>query len=62
MDREKIQHDLRGKSQQMIHILNLMGDKMVVPFLKTGKSEEELVSGVDVSVAFGGRIIHLITN
>lgn len=37
-------------------------DKMVVPFREAGKSEEELVSGVDVSVAFGGRIIHLITN
>lgn len=46
----------------MIHILNLMGDELVVLFIETGKSEEELVSGVDVSVAFGSRIIHLITN
>lgn len=46
----------------MIHILNLMGEKIVVPFIGTGKSEKELVSGVDMNVAFGGRIIHLITN
>lgn len=62
VEQERIERDWRGKSQQMIHILNLMGNKMVVPFRETGKSEEELVSGVDVSVAFGGRIILLITN
>lgn len=62
MDWERVERDWRGKSQQMIHILNLMGDELVVLFIETGKSEEELVSGVDVSVAFGSRIIHLITN
>ena len=52
----------RGRSQKTIHGLNLMSDKMVVPFIEIGKSEEELMSGVDVNVALGCRIIHLVTN
>lgn len=46
----------------MTHGLNLMADKMAVPFIEIGKSEEELVNGVDVNVALGGRIFHLVTN
>lgn len=34
----------------MIHILNLVADKMAVPFIELGKSEEELVSGTDMNV------------
>lgn len=35
----------------MIHVLNLVADKMAVPFIEIGKSEEELVSGIDMNVA-----------
>lgn len=35
----------------MIHILNLVADKMAVPFIEVGKPEEELVSGGDVNIA-----------
>lgn len=36
----------------MIHILNLVADKMAVPFIEIGKPEEELVSGVEVNIAW----------
>lgn len=35
----------------MIHILNLVADKMAVPFIEIGKPEKELVSGVDMNIA-----------
>ena len=35
----------------MIHVVNLVADKMAVPFTEIGKSEEELVRGRDMNVA-----------
>lgn len=35
----------------MTHVLSLVADKMAVPFTEIGKSEEDLVSGVDLNVA-----------
>lgn len=47
MGPKRVEHDWRGRRQKMIRMLNLMADKMVVPFIETGKSEEDLASGMD---------------